>query len=347
MIARVPSSTALRLTFVVINYAVLSGFALTIFIRYSGVNGTPRAGFVELISGAAYKPFVYRTLLPSLTRLTTGCLPAPFRARCDSVLWRAPWLRPILSRFHAPPSYATAAVIALLQMYFSLVGFAATFHRLSQTVFRLTPRQPAFFTALALLGLPAFCEFGYLYDYSTLFLFTLAVTLLLQSKWTAYVPIFALASLNKETSILLVILFVLRVHSTTTLTRARWIRLLGLQLATYVLIRAFPVLRFRNNPGAACEYHLPEHLEAFRTEPFLALLFACGLALTLTLALAYWSQKPVALRHSLLLAAPLFAAYLLFGYPLEIRVFYEVYPILVPLSIHTLSVIAGRPLRSA
>jgi hypothetical protein len=168
---------------------------------------------------------------------------------------------------------------------------------------------------------------GYIYDFPMLFLFTLDLAMLLRRLWLAYLGVFLLASLNKETSILLTLVF--SFHYWRNLERGIFYRLLAAQLILFIVVKMGLAWIFRANPGSMFEYHLPDQIRAIQSMPGLALflgLILCGLGVLIA---RRWLEQPLFLRHALLITIPLGILYLFFSMPFEPRVFYELYPVVL------------------
>jgi hypothetical protein len=317
-------------------YFVLGMVVFSIFIRDPGINVYYRARVPDVIYGTAYRPFVYRALLPTTTRVLTAAIPEETRSGVARTLGRQRAVDRLFSKRGWEKRYVIEYGIALLLMYASLMGFVFALRYLCSCVFpgRATLRDLA--PLLALACLPAFFRYtSYLYDFPTLLLFTLAPVLLLRGRWAWYMAAFVAACLNKETAILLVVLFWL--HVPGRMERSRFLRLVGLQLVSFCAIKIGLFLVFRDNPGSFLEFHLLDHnLELLGLTP--KILVWVGLALLLTYR---WSEKPRFLKQGLAMLVPHFPLLLLFGWLDERRVFYEIYPVVVLLLAHTLERLAA------
>src|SRR4030067_2989914 len=96
-------------------------------------------------------------------------------------------------------------------MWASLFFFQLVLRATIKSVYNFPPWLSDFLPILAVIFLPAFFKYyTYLYDFPILFLFTLSLLLLIREKPIPFLLVFILATLNKETSILLAILFVMR-----------------------------------------------------------------------------------------------------------------------------------------
>jgi len=282
-----------------------------LYLQFFNWNPDPRITLPGMVYGTAHRPFVYRVLAPALIRLLAAITPLSLR-------------------------FLAAAI-----MYLSLVGFVFAFRYLLSALWR-----PSLFTDLLSIGAilaltPFILSAGrHLYDFSTLGLFTLGFALMARARWTGYLLIFLLACLNKETALLLGLVFAL--HFYRKITAVAYRNLLLLQAALYAATRLTLAWVFRNNPGELVEYHLPQQFEAVAAHPGLTAAWLCLGVWVAGLVLYRWKDKPVFLRNALLAALPPLAVlFLFFGAPFEFRVFYEVYPVIFLLAAHTVGLLLG------
>lgn len=189
---------------------------------------------------------------------------------------------------------------------------------------------------------------NYVYDLPTLFLFTLGLLLMLRRQWRAFLVVYALACLNKETTILLTLVFVIHFLRDAWLERARFVRLVLLQLGLFVALKLALSWVFRANPGTFVELHLLDHnldvLKSFLLKPS----FAAEAPWLGVLLLTFyrWSSKPAFLRHALWILVPIVAAMPLWGVLGELRVYYEAFPIVALLVVQSVAEIVGIELRN-
>ena len=301
-------------------WLILLGSATVVFwlfFRKFVWSPDPRITLEGMVYGTAYRPFVSRVLLPLIIRLIAALAPLDLE------------------------------FLATGLMYLSLVGFVFAFRHLTTAFWR-----PSVLTDLAswaaIVGLLPFVvtRGTNLYDLSNLFLFTLGLALLARASWPAFLVVFPLACLNKETSLWLTLVYIL--HFYRRLDRVTFARLLLAQMAVYGLIRFALVWTFRNNPGVVVEFHLPDHFAEALAHPIRAALYLVAGLAVIPLALYRWRDKPEFLRHATLVTAPiLFVLFWLFGSPFEIRVFAEAYPGVFLLSAQTLTYVFGVKLEMA
>lgn len=300
------------LTFVVLNR----------FLILTDVGDNGHAGLGSMIYGTAYRPFVYRALVPTIARLSTPLVPIGFVESAMSFDVIRQWL----SLLDAA-TYPREAFVTLLVLIGSLLGFVVVFRQLISSV-GYSEFTKNLVSIVALSILPLFFKFGYIYDFSSLFLFTLGLLLLSRKQFAWFLLVFALATLNKETSILLTVVYVF--HYWKRIDRKQFLWIAILQLVIFMLIKGSLTYYFSDNPGSFVQFHLSEHILFFHIAPvyFLVLSSILGIALVL-LVIIHWKNKPVFIRNSAVIFAPLFVLYIFFGFPFEFRVFFEFLPILM------------------
>ena len=85
-----------------------------------GIDAYYRSRLVDMVHGTAYRPYVYRVLVPGLARLGTVAWPG-----------------------HSPQAHTADYVLVIAIMAASLLGFALAMRTFSQTVLNATPRAHA------------------------------------------------------------------------------------------------------------------------------------------------------------------------------------------------------------
>lgn len=301
------STTQFRVHQAVIG-VLLTFLATAIFVAFRlfiDLNADSRAAIDAMVAGSAHKPFVYRALLPFLIKGLASVIPLSIET----------WSQ--------------------ILMYGSLLGFVGAFRYFLHALYE-SSRFVDLASFCALIGLPLLFMQGKFYDFTTLFLFTLGLAFLANNEWRSYLILFALASFNKESTALLMLFFIIQYHD--KLVRLTFIRWLFFQLVIYGAIRFFLLWYFRDNPGQALEFHLKMHWLALVYHPFLTGTFI-GITLIAAFLVVYqWGGKPRFLRRAVLGTLPLlYVSYLVWGYPFEIRIFYEVYAILITMVVDSLS----------
>jgi hypothetical protein len=236
--------------------------------------------------------------------------------------------------------------IACLLLYVFLLGFHFAIRYLFRSFF-IGPRW--FIDAVGLAAIaalpPFFVYYNYLYDIPTLFFFALLLALMARRQWIPFLVVFPFACWNKETTILLTMVFALVFwERREAIGRKNYGLLLLAQILMYAVVRILLAVRFWNNPGGLGEYHFIDHTLTrilFQLYSFTTVF----IVLAVLLLLAYrWAEKPRFLKISLSMAVPLLFLATFFGFLDEYRAFYELYPVVVCLAAHTIGSILDVPL---
>jgi len=303
-----------------------------------GINQYERSMFLDMVEGKAFRPFVYRTLLPTTTRLIVNWTPEQVADVCASFVEESAFMRGLFAHFRWETSAAYRYLIACVLMLFSFMGFAHYVSRLSLRTCGIedTYRKRSLLAVVALLGLPPFFVFtAFPYDPPQLFLFTLALYLLASQRIAAFALAFGLCTLNKETSVLLILVF--------AFTGRKWLSpprhavyLFGL-VVWYVLVRVLITYAFRHNPGSFVDFHLIDHNLRLLVSEWSFSELVTWLIL-LVLVFYRWAKKPEFLRVSFVVVlAPLVLLGLFFGFLNEWRGYYEAYPLAFALAVDTVN----------
>jgi hypothetical protein len=303
--------------------ATALSLAVTAWIVYvgEGIDAYHRSRLVDMVHGTAYRPYVYRVLVPGVARLGASLWPG-----------------------HSEAAHAADYVLVVGVMAASLVGFAFAVRALSRTVFSASPAVHGSIALIAVACLPlTFGPFSrQIYDFSTLCLFTWCLVLMARQQWAAFAAVFILACLNKESSILLPLVFLfVTLRAENRLTNANIAALFIYQIVVFALVRTAVVYAFGDNPGDTVEMHLYDHNQYVLLHPGemskrLILLLAVAIAGTWR-----WQQKPLFLRRAFLALAPaLVVMGVTVGMVDEIRAYYEIYPVILLMTAHALRAVA-------
>jgi hypothetical protein len=298
------------------------------FLTRSGVNVDARARLASLMDGSAHRPFVHRTLLPSAVKGLTAATPPAAAERLEAFVRRSPLASRLLANFLGGGAPALPAAWAVLLVFASLVGYAALLLALARQWFPGSPGLALLAPPLGLAILPAFAAQGYLYDFPQLFLATLCLLAMGRERWGLYLVAFAIACVNKETTVLLLVPYA--VHFRKRMPRADFVRFGAAQLGIFAAVKLGLIARFAENPGGEMEIHLHHHLQhpgALLASPAL-----WTLAAALALAAHGIGRKPAFLRNALWMLPPFALLYLVGGTPGELRVLYEVHAPIVLLA---------------
>lgn len=307
--------------------AVIALFVLISFVKLPCINGYKRAMFPEMIYGTAWKPFIYRTLVPTTVRIISEVIPEGVHNSLTEVVESNRSLVLILEKLKWESEFITEYLVAMVLMYLSLLGFVYVFRKLFKEIYT----SPEWFTNLISIILlfalpPMFQYYSYVYDFSTLFLFTLGLVFLRQRKWNYFLILFLIACFNKETTILLTLVFAIHYHKDSSISRKLYSQLIVIQLFIFAAVKILLYFIFINNAGGFVEFHLVDRnyliFNGYSLSTFVVLLIIfLGI-------FSRWNEKPKFLKDALWIAVPLVILTFFLGFFDELRDFYEVFPVI-------------------
>lgn len=309
-------------------YLFLSVLVFSMYIKDPGINGYHTVMYGDMIYGKAHKPFVSRILLPGATRVVSSLIPESTKHSVINVVDENILLRDLFLKLNWEKELAVEYGVGLFFMFSSMIGFSFAISYLFKSIFLAPDRFIDAVRIFALIGLPPFFKYySHIYDFSSLFLFTVGLAFLYRKKWKAMMFLFAIACFNKETIILLTFLFVIHYYDCKRIETQLFVKLLFLQIGIFILSRVILSFLFMDNAGGVIEYHLIGHntglIHSYSFETLAAVLF-------LFLLVAYrWNEKPRFLKNGLWIILPLFSLTLFFGLLDELRDYYEAYPIVL------------------
>ncbi len=336
-------------------YAWAAYLLTRMFADFSSWTAYPTMSLQAMLNGTAVRPFVSRALVPILIRWLDAHTGDFFHYQ----VWLAALSKGFATEFYVHGYTFEKAMLLVLTWGFYL-GFALLMRRLVLRVYQVSETAAWAAGAAALMMVPAlFTYYSHIYDPPTLF-FSAALLLACEAEnaW-AFAVVFLLASVNRETAVLYLPVWVgyrwLRgeTHAQTNaeegqvnnptlrqkmaegwgtrFTRVAWaIGYAALLGVAWVGIRYAINLRYQHNRGGVLDFHLlDQNVRLFSVAP-LAAAWSLFIALVVAVFCAQgWSSKPRQLRWSLaLVGVPLLVGSLLYGYVEELRVYFEIYPLL-------------------
>ncbi|RPI93357.1 MAG: hypothetical protein EHM40_10115 [Chloroflexi bacterium] len=261
-------------------------------------------GFADL-ERVAYaledRPFVYRLLVPSLARVLEKLTGIP-----------------------AVPCMIFLVVLSSVGLFYSLLYLYTAFsaHREPAGMFAFVGCELTFMWIL--IGVKV-------YDIATAMFFALALALLARRKFNSYYVLFLIASLNRETTFLLTLFF--SVYFFNRMPRRHYFFGLLYQGLAYTVVKITTMILYRDVPGTVLSLNPVGVLRGYVDQPvWFAVLLFVFFCLFLVIAIWQWNAKPGFLRAAFITLFPaLLLLHILMGYPYEIRVFAEVFPVLLML----------------
>lgn len=310
--------------------AIISLYALIAFVKLPNINGYERAMFSEMVYGTAWKPFVYRTLLPTSVRIISEITPENIHTALTDKIDSNNLFKLALEKLNWESEFITEYLIAMVLMYLSLLGYVYAFRKLFDEIYSSPLWFKNVISIILLLVIPAMFQpnySNYVYDFPALFLFTLGLLFLKQQSWKNYLLLFFIACFNKETIILLTMIFAIHFYNHKNISKKFYYQLIAVQLAVFGLIKIFLLILFFSNPGGLLEFHLIDRnyllLNGYSLTTFVVLM------VIILAVFSSWDGKPKFLRDSLWIGIPLLILTLLFGFFDELRDYYEVLPIMI------------------
>ena len=354
--------TFVRVIVLLLLYSTVASFTVSEFIRYPGLASVrPEMGgedfFGDMVYGRAPQPFVSRVLVPWLIQAAVAVTPPSARAQIEDSIRRSLTKegRPVWL-YEYPFEFTVAKNILLL----ITIGFAFALWWLA----RLTLDVPApaldVIPIVTLFALPGLYGYGsMLYDLPALCLFTVGLALIAARRPWLYALAFAVCVLNKETGLLLTLVWVIWEANQHRLKRKQLVVGVGLQLGFWLIVRGLLLWVFRNNPGEPIALHLfrnaqvlavPGNWFLFRPVTEWLILprgFNALYVLGFIASLFALKQAPKFLKDACWVVLPVFVLTWLFGNVDEMRVYYEILPIVVPVLFSGLYRLAGYTAQAA
>jgi len=251
-----------------------------------------------LINFSRDRPFVFRVFIPFLARILTDLLAIP-------------------------PDYAI-----LITIIISFVGMLWALQYLGLAYSDNHERIALFaFGGVLASSFLLSSGFGEIYDPATVFFFALSLGLLARNKLKEYYFLFLFATLNRETTFLLVMVYVFYYYRRIPLFD--YISGIAYQTLVYISIKFIVSYLFADNGGKPMYLLEYDVFRVYISNPLLT----TGMIVILLACLYYvfkgWKNKPLFLRVAFLSIFPAqVLLHFLLGYAYELRVFLESIPVI-------------------
>jgi hypothetical protein len=302
-----------------------------------------RVSLASYMSGTAAQPFVYRIVTPFLMKIAQDVLHAP------AVLRSLPGLRSKLPEWCALATSVPKPDCDTVTTYVAIAGaycfcFLMLVYAMSLRLFSGNPLIGVLAMMYSAVGVNAILllRLSHMYDFGVLMFATLLLVCLERGWNLAFTLILPVAFLTKETLVLYSSAFFL-----VNLGRIQFARNLAMtviQVLSFVVLYGLVMWYFSGNAGGGHEYYLPDQIRFFLQEITLVQWLLALVALVLTFY-GFRNKNPV-LRRSCIVLLPWFVAALMGGEKKELRVMFEVVPLLLLLSMDSLvQLILGTTLR--
>ncbi len=166
-------------------------------------------------------------------------------------------------------------------------------------------------------------------DFPQIFFFTILLYLLYKKKWAFYYPLFAIATFNKETTIMLILIFLLT--QAKQITRRELLCHVFAQLIIWIQVKLFLYLFFYSNIAAQYQFQLYKNIAhlMFKRGPGLVLQILSAFGFFWIIVFHKFKQLPMFIRRSSLTLIPYALIMLCVGMINETRIWYEYIPIIL------------------
>jgi hypothetical protein len=289
-----------------------------------------------MVNGTAYRPFMYRVLVPYIANKISAGTPQETRQIIAQITEDNSTLKLIFSSQGWDIGYASEYYIVLILMYISLWGFAFSLTYFFKGLLETHEQFQDAVCLLTILGLSCLYVYNtYVYDFTTLFLFTLGLATMTRQKWATYLLIFVFACVNKETTILLTCIYAIHFFRHPKLNLSNYLFILAIQIIIFTGIKMGIDTIFLHNPGSVVELWLQRNINIL-LHPYSIATYLQWFVLGF-LVIYKWSEKPLFLKQGLLILIPLLGTTFFWGWINELRDYYEAYPIVILLIAYSMA----------
>jgi hypothetical protein len=350
-----------REVFILLIYMAVSASVLDTFMQTRSLReGGAEFGFSKMLDGSADRPYVYRQLVPIIANYAAS-LVSPEEQSALVALYLDPYhLKQLYfekSKYHMKdtievwtPGYAIKYHMVYFILFLSLLGTLYCLRALIPTVSAnenpLTPFVPVLFILLLPLS---FMHGNYYYDFVEILLLSLLLLTAIKGYYAWWMLLLPLAVLNKESNILVPVLYAAVMIGNCSRWRSRIYIAIGfiVSVAVYIFIKH----KFSQNPGGGVMWQFGKNIGFWlNPESYLLwhdfyapmILFPRGFNIILLAVLAgllfwQWGNKPLFTKRlfivAMLINIPLF---LLFCWQDEMRNLSFLYLPVYLLIVHTL-----------
>lgn len=312
-------------------YLIAAEIPLYTGLNHPGITGYKRAMLEDMVYGQAYKPYVKRQLVPLIVRAGKGIMPSVLEEKFKKKFANSE----LAKRLNWPIEYASEFLLSLVIMYGSLIGFLLVFRCFLLLFFTMPSGLSHLLVLTVGIGLPVtFRGQVAIYDFSQLLLFTAALVLLFQRRWVLFYPTYILACINKETSILIPMVFACWLGVRVLRRPEVWHLLCQILVGSGICLTIS--LIFHNNPGVDTEWHLHRNI----TMPFGLVGWFRIVVLVVAVIFCLWRlhESPCFLRRGFVATLPVLLCAAFFWADIEeLRDYYEALPFIVGLALVTVS----------
>jgi hypothetical protein len=247
---------------------------LNIFMQTRSLEeGSKSFGLAAMLDGSAERPYVYRHLVPMIASNAAELIPAEDRDAFvkyhfdkyhlkQQYFGKAKYANQTIEPW--TPSYAIKYHFVYLMMFLSLVGLAYLLRFLGGALIQGTQLFVLTMPILFLLLLPmSFIHGDFFYDFPELFFLCGLLLAAAKSHYKWWVILLPLATLNKESNVLVPLLYLPMVVSNAN----SWRKKTSIIFSVVVSLAAYCYVKFifSGNPGGTAVWQLGNNVEFWLT----------------------------------------------------------------------------------
>ena len=279
--------------------------------------------FEKFFTRELRRPFIYRALLPWSANTLTAFTPEPVAKNISSNL------HDIWQKAGFPANRSVELFYLYALNFACLVAWLFLFRHL-MSLFDYSARFIDVTSFVSSCGLMFFLGRSFFYDHPAMMFFTALLILMQRQSWPAYLAILAIGTFNKETTVLIIPVFILTFYS--EMPRDKFMKLLTAQIAVYGAVRVWLMWLYENNGGVVVENHFFYHFEEYQYYYWSATGYLLSAIALSGLVFYRLSQKATILQSVAKLAWIPLILYFAAGMPFEVRVFLEIYRVMMLLA---------------
>lgn len=249
-----------------------------------------------IVNGTYPRPYVYRAMIP----------------------WAARFLNAL--GFREDVAVIITIIISAVGLMYAIQYLLSSFQKENKS------RVFAASVLAVLAFMILFARDCKVYDLATAGFFAFGIGAMKRNKLGLFYAIFILSSINRETTIILTVIFAIYFIKKMSITSL--ILGVGFQISVFILIRIWIAILFKDNIGVDGVIRPIENLRLYTYYPLLTFIHWGIIALVTWRIVRKWKTVPQILRISFTILFPLLmGVYIIAGFSFETRIFAEVYPI--------------------
>lgn len=316
-----------------------SSWIFYVYLSITNIGNFKPALLTKALDGTIERPYAYRILIPLLAKTFSNLIPLEL---VQSLTHSPIPLKTIFDNL-SRGAYPREAAFIITILYLSLLGFAYAERAFVANLGMNAEEQMIVPLFAQLLIIPFTALFGFYYDLPQLFLVTLTLVFLHRRNWKTFLVLLAITTLNKETSVLIIPVFL--IYYWRKMPRKEFFKLLAWQLGIYAIIRFILAGKFHNNPGSPAFLTIREHYFQYVRYPSTFIYTFLFFSVIILLIKRQWKKKHEFLQAGSVIGGMITLLFFTSGMPFEFRVFLDALPVLAiliapPLRTHIKNIIA-------